>query len=104
MMAATIISAGTLSGGGSPPGSPVAAIAVDDPFSNVGLTSVFTDKSTGFPTSWAWYMNASLFSTAQNPTFYWSSPGSFVITMTATNSFGSSTSSPLTVTVYNYAP
>gem|GEM_PF-4407922 len=104
MMAAAIIAGGALSGGGAAPGAPVAAIAVDDPFSNVGQTSLFTDNSTGHPTSWAWSMNGSLFSTAQNPTFYWSSPGSYIITMTATNSFGSSTSSPLTVTVYNYAP
>ena len=104
MMAALIIAAGLLGGGGPPPGAPVAAITVDDPSSNVGLNSNFTDLSTGSPTSWAWYMNGSLFSTVQNPTFYWSSPGSFVITMTAANSFGSSTSSPLTVTVYNYAP
>lgn len=50
----------------------------------------FTDLSTLYPTAWSWTVNGSLFSIQQNPTLYFGTIGTFVIRLTATNSYGSS--------------
>jgi len=65
------------------------------------LTNVqFTDLSTGSPTGWIWKKNGVQFSTLQNPTATFSSSGVYSISLTASNSSGSSTSSS-NITVYN---
>ncbi len=64
------------------------------------LTNVqFTDQSTGNPTSWTWKRNGTTFSTLQNPTATFSTPGVYTIQLTATNSSGSSSTS-INITVY----
>lgn len=104
MIAATIINPGALSGGGSPLPPPVASFAASDTDSFVGGIVSFTDTSTGGPTSWSWTSNGAEFSTMQNPNLYFGAPGVYVIVLTATNAFGSSTSSPLNINVSNLAP
>jgi PKD repeat protein len=55
------------------------------------LTVVFTDLSTGAPTSWAWDFDDGNTSTAQNPTHTYSAAGTYTVTLTATNAQGSDT-------------
>jgi hypothetical protein len=68
------------------------------------LTVSFTDTSTNHPTSWLWTFNnpasgANNTSTEQNPAHTFTRPGSYVVTLTATNAIGSgSTSQGITVT------
>jgi PKD repeat protein len=58
---------------------------------NAPLTVVFTDHSSGYPTSWAWNFGDGQTSTVQNPVHtYWTS-GEYTVTQTATNEYGSST-------------
>lgn len=54
----------------------------------------FTDGSTGSPTSWAWTFPSGTpaTSTVQNPgSVCWTTPGTYTVTLTATNSNGAST-------------
>lgn len=49
----------------------------------------FTDLSTNAPTSWAWDFGDGGTSTAQNPIHDYSTPGTFTVTLIATNADGS---------------
>ena len=53
----------------------------------------FTDTSTGSPTSWSWSFpgGSPSSSTAQNPTINYTSPGTYNVTLTATNATGTDT-------------
>lgn len=72
------------------------------------LTVAFTDTSTNEPTSWSWavvggtegvdYVYTVGTSASQNPTIRFDSPGSFTVTLTATNAAGSDESDPETIT------
>ena len=53
------------------------------------LEVTFTDTSTNDPTSWYWEFMGGQTSTQQNPTFTYTSAGTKVVTMTATNAQGS---------------
>lgn len=58
-----------------------------------GTAFTFNDLSTGIPTSWAWNYGdggGTTDSTAQNPTKTYATYGSYLVTLTATNAFGSS--------------
>ena len=63
--------------------------------SRSGLTVIFTDTSTGNPTKWAWTFGdpGNNTSTQKNPTFTYSAAGTYAVTLTVTNSFGSSSTS-----------
>ncbi|MDX6323731.1 MAG: trimeric autotransporter adhesin, partial [Nocardioidaceae bacterium] len=63
------------------------------------LAVTFTDTSTGSPTSWSWDFGDGTTSTDQNPAHTFSTAGSYAVRLTATNSAGSSTSGPQTITV-----
>lgn len=57
-----------------------------------GLSVKFTDRSSGIINSWAWDFGNSTNSVAQNPPdVVYSSAGTYVVTLTSTNSEGSST-------------
>lgn len=58
-----------------------------------GLEAIFTDSSTGDPTSWSWDFGDGATSTLQNPTHTYGSTGTFTVTLTAANDAGSSTAS-----------
>ncbi|MBS3741218.1 MAG: carboxypeptidase regulatory-like domain-containing protein, partial [Candidatus Cloacimonetes bacterium] len=51
----------------------------------------FTDESTAQPTSWLWQFGDGTTSTEQNPTHLYSEPSTYTVSLTATNSTGSST-------------
>ncbi len=51
----------------------------------------FTDNSTGIPSSWAWEFGDDATSTEQNPTHEYTKSGTYTITLTVTNTAGSST-------------
>jgi PKD repeat protein len=50
---------------------------------------VFTDTSTPDPTSWFWDFGDGLYSTEQNPTHLYQSPGDYSVTLVASNSLTS---------------
>jgi len=54
------------------------------------LTVNFTDISTGNPTSWSWDFGDGVgTSTAQNPSYTYNNIGTYTVTLTATNAYGS---------------
>jgi len=57
------------------------------------LTVTFTDQSTNSPTSWQWSFpgGSPSSSTSQNPTVVYNNPGTYDVTLVATNSDGSDT-------------
>ena len=62
----------------------------------------FTDSSEGGPaTSWSWTFQGGspATSTAPGPIVVWTAPGSYAVTLTATNASGSTTSKTLTISV-----
>lgn len=58
-----------------------------------GASVAFTDNSQNLPTSWLWTFQGGTppSSTQQNPTVTYSTPGTFNVTLTATNAIGSDT-------------
>ena len=57
---------------------------------NTPLTVEFTDRSTGYPTSWKWNFGDGKESSEQNPLHtYWSS-GEYTVTLTSSNEYGTS--------------
>jgi PKD repeat protein len=69
-----------------------------------GLGATFKDTSTGTPTSWAWDFGDSTTSTQQNPTHTYAGPGTYTVSLTATNGAGSSAPFTQQVTVGNGPP
>jgi PKD repeat protein len=61
------------------------------------------DTSTGTPTSWAWNFGNNITSTLQNPSVTYLVAGTYQVTLTATNSAGSSTKT-IAVTVSASTP
>jgi PKD repeat protein len=72
-----------------------------------GFAAVFSDRSTGKPTSWTWDFGACsgplCQSTEQNPTYTYSTPGTYTVTLTAANSAGTSRATKL-VTINSAGP
>jgi PKD repeat protein len=83
-------------GVGLPPPPPVAAFTVSPALPQTNVPVTFTDASTGSPTSWQWSFGDGGTSTLRNPTHTFAAVGSYTVTLTATNSGGSS---PTTRTV-----
>ena len=55
------------------------------------ITVTFTDQSSGSPTSWLWDFGNGNTSTLQNPIAAYPTPGTYTISLTATNGGGSNT-------------
>ena len=73
---------------------PVAAFSATPSAPSSGQSVSFNDASTGTPTSWSWnFGDGSAVSTVQNPTHIFTTAGSFTVTLTATNTAGSSAAS-----------
>ncbi len=70
---------------------PVTDFAANKTAGAAPLTVQFQDLSTGSPTSWAWdFQNDGVTdSTAQNPSFTYTTGGNFAVKLTATNADGS---------------
>lgn len=73
-------------GGGS---APVAQFTGSPTSGTAPLAVTFTDQSSNSPTSWSWSFGDGGTSTAQNPGHTYANPGSYTVTLTAANAFGS---------------
>lgn len=74
----------------STPQAPVANFTANRTSVCPGNTVTFTDQSTNTPTSWSWTFPGGTpsSSTAQNPTVTYNTPGTYNVTLVATNSLG----------------
>lgn len=72
------------------PGPPVANFSGSPTTGVYPLTVNFSDLSTGNPTSWSWdFGDGSGTSTQQNPSYTYNSAGTYTVSLTATNAYGS---------------
>ncbi len=78
-------------GGGGAEYPPVAEFVGSPTSGEVSLTVSFTDQSTYSPTSWSWTFGDGGTSTAQNPSYTYASPGTYDVSLVATNAYGSDT-------------
>lgn len=76
---------------------PVANFSANNTSSCNPLVVQFTDLSTNSPTSWSWTLGNGTSSTLQNPSTTYSTPGTYTVTLVATNASGSNTK-----TITNY--
>jgi PKD repeat protein len=82
--------------------SPIADFEADTTEACVSLTVQFTDLSANDPTSWEWDFGDGNTSTEEHPQHTYSSPGTYTVELTATNSYGSDTHSITDyITVYD---
>jgi PKD repeat protein len=81
--------------------APVASCSTPSTTICSGQSATFTDASTNTPTSWAWNAIGAIpsSSTLQNPTFTYTTAGTFSVTLVASNSAGSSAMITKTLTV-----
>ena len=77
--------------------APVANFTADKTSITVGETVNFTDQSTNGPTSWSWIFGDGGTSSSPNPPHQYNTEGTYNVTLTATNSYGSDAE-----TKYNY--
>ncbi|MEW6053884.1 MAG: PKD domain-containing protein [Nitrospirota bacterium] len=75
----------------SSPAAPVANFTGSPTTGTAPLTVNFTDTSTGSPTSWAWAFGDGGSSTLRNPSHTYNNPGTYTVSLTATNANGSNT-------------
>jgi PKD repeat protein len=89
--------------GGQPPAAPDAAFTTNPTGGVAPLNVTFTDTSTGGPTSWAWNFGDGATATTQNPTHTYTAPGTYNVSLVATNATGSDTATG-SITVTQSAP
>jgi trimeric autotransporter adhesin len=77
--------------GGGGPAPPTPSFTASPTTGTAPLAVNFTDTSTGSPTAWAWdFQNdGSVDSTAQNPMFTYTAPGTYSVKLTVSNDAGS---------------
>ena len=73
------------------PRAPVANFSLSRTSGTAPLYVKFTDASTGSPTSWRWDFGGLAWTTATSPSVVFRQPGTYPITLVATNAYGSST-------------
>jgi PKD repeat protein len=76
------------SGGGT---APTANFTASPTSTTTGTNVVFTDSSTGSPTTWAWKFGDGGTSSSQNPTHAYAATGTYDVELTVTNASGSNT-------------
>ena len=69
----------------------------------VGASVTFTDRSTGTPTNWSWSFGDGRTSTVRNPVITFNAPGTYSVSVTASNA-GSSSTYTQPVVVVPHAP
>jgi PKD repeat protein len=87
--------------------APVAAFSASPISGTAPLSVQFTDQSTNTPTSWSWTFGDGNTSAVRNPSHTFTSPGSYTVTLTATNSEGSNSEEKtgyITITSGTVAP
>jgi len=67
---------------------PTAAFTATPTSGTAPLTVNFTDQSTNFPTVWSWNFGDGGTSSAQNPSYQYTTPGTYSVTLTASNGCG----------------
>ncbi|WP_324677333.1 GEVED domain-containing protein [Hymenobacter sp. GOD-10R] len=70
--------------------APAAEFVAAQPLTCSGCVQ-FTDQSLNAPTSWLWSFGDGTTSTQQNPQHCYTTPGTFTVTLTATNTIGANT-------------
>ncbi len=75
----------------TPPVVPVAEFTAVPTSGVAPLTVQFTDTSTNVPTSWLWSFGNGNSSIEQNPSNVYATPGTYTVSLTATNLAGSNT-------------
>jgi PKD repeat protein len=72
---------------------PVADFAADATLGAIPFTVQFTDLSTANPTSWAWDFDndGTVDATEQNPAWTYDAPGTYTVSLTVTNTYGTDT-------------
>ena len=77
------------------PAPPVASFNGTPTTGNAPLTVIFTDSSTGSPTSWSWDFGDgnTTNATVQHPVHTYYSPGVYTVNLTVTNGYGTDTKS-----------
>jgi len=73
------------------PPAPVANFTANATSGTAPLTVQFTDNSTGSPTTWNWSFGDGFTSTNLNPLHIYASAGTYSVSLNATNSEGSNT-------------
>ncbi len=74
------------------PPPPTADFSGDPTSGTAPLTVDFTDQSSGNPTSWSWDFGDGVgTSSAQNPSYTYDNPGTYTVSLAATNAYGSDT-------------
>lgn len=78
-----------------------AEFSADDTTITAGTTVKFTDESTGTPTQWAWDFEGGIpaTSTDQNPEVAYNTPGTYEVTLTASNRDTTATVTKANITV-----
>ncbi|HZC32477.1 MAG TPA: PKD domain-containing protein, partial [Candidatus Bathyarchaeia archaeon] len=85
--------------GSGTPGVPAASFTSSASSALAGSPITFTDTSTGNPTSWLWNFGDGATSTLQNPSHVWPSAGTYTVSLTATNAYGSSAPATASITI-----
>jgi PKD repeat protein len=75
--------------GDAQPQPPVAAFTGSPTSGVYPLNVTFTDQSTGAPTSWSWTFGDGGTATVQNPSHTYTVAGTYTVSLTATNAYGS---------------
>jgi PKD repeat protein len=75
--------------GGSTGSPPVANFTGTPTVGNVPLTVNFSDASSGSPASWSWTFGDGGTSSSQNPSHTYNAAGTYTVSLTATNAYGS---------------
>ena len=70
-----------------------AAFNVSTQSAQIGQNVFFTDASTGAPASWWWSFGDGATSTARNPVHAYAGPGTYTVTLTASNAVSSASAS-----------
>ena len=73
------------------PSAPTADFSANKTWGTKPFTVQFTDQSQGIVTAWLWNFGDGGTSTDQNPSHIYSSPGSYTVSLMATNTAGSNT-------------
>jgi PKD repeat protein len=81
--------------------APVASFTTNTTSGTAPLTVQFNDTSSNTPTSWNWSFGDGTYSTTKNSSKLYSTAGNYLVTLNATNTGGSNTTSPGTTITVN---